>query len=180
MVSTNNEEGKELSGDDFQNPKPAEEDKSETEEEVEEARRPYPRTTIATIGVVRNSHEIKKGAQLRTGGRVPCHILSEGTSSSGNNNPFHTLIHKYQFEKVPKSEMPSGWNMHRSNNAGKTSSQSKEEWGNNSKSWDSQSDRFMNRIEHNTEMIRTLTYKIDELKELVDKLFKDSPSPPKE
>ena len=64
--------------------------------------------------------------------------------------------------------------------SGKTSSQSEEEWGNNSKSWDSQSDRFMNRIEHNTEMIRTLTYKIDELKELVDKLIKDSPSPPKE
>ena len=48
------------------------------------------------------------------------------------------------------------------------------------KSWDSQSDRFMNCIEHNTEMIRTLTYKIDELKELVDKLIKDSPSPLKE
>ena len=82
---------------------------------------------------------------MRTGGRVPRHLLSEGTSSSG-----------------------------------KTSSQSEEEWGNNSKSWDSQSDRFMNRIEHNREMIRTLTYKIDELKELVDKLIKDSPSPPKE
>ena len=50
MVSTNNEERKELSGDDFQNPKPAEEVKSEAEEEVEEARRPYPRTTIASIG----------------------------------------------------------------------------------------------------------------------------------
>ena len=46
--------------------------------------------------------------------------------------------------------------------------------GNNSKSWDSQSDKFMNRIEHNTEMIRLLTYKIDELKELVEKLVKYS------
>jgi hypothetical protein len=38
----------------------------------------------------------------------------------------------------------------------------------------------MNRIEHNTELICILTYKIDELKELVDKLIKDSPPPPKE
>jgi hypothetical protein len=38
----------------------------------------------------------------------------------------------------------------------------------------------MNRIEHNTELIRILTYKIDKLKELIDKLIKDSPPPPKE
>jgi hypothetical protein len=38
----------------------------------------------------------------------------------------------------------------------------------------------MNRIEHNTELIRNLTYKIDELKELIEKLIKDSPLPPKE
>jgi hypothetical protein len=55
-----------------------------------------------------------------------------------------------------------------------------EEWGNNSKSWDSQSDRFMNRIEHNTELSRNLTYKIGELKELIEKLIKDSPPPLKE
>jgi hypothetical protein len=38
----------------------------------------------------------------------------------------------------------------------------------------------MNHIEHNTEMIRNLTYKIDELKELIEKLIKDPPPPPKE
>ena len=58
--------------------------------------------------------------------------------------------------------------------------QSKAEWGNNSKSWDSQSDKFMNRIEHNSELIRILTYKIDELKDLFDKLIEGSPPPPKE
>jgi hypothetical protein len=39
---------------------------------------------------------------------------------------------------------------------------------------------FMSRIEHNSEMIRNLTYKIDELKELIEKLIKDSPPPSKE
>jgi hypothetical protein len=38
----------------------------------------------------------------------------------------------------------------------------------------------VNRIEHNTELIRILTYEIDELKELIDKLIKDSPPPLKE
>jgi hypothetical protein len=60
------------------------------------------------------------------------------------------------------------------------SSKCEEGWGNNSKSWDSQSDMFMNRIEHNSEMIRNQTYKIDELKALIEKLIKDSPPPPKE
>ncbi|KAK1699228.1 hypothetical protein QYE76_015925 [Lolium multiflorum] len=55
-----------------------------------------------------------------------------------------------------------------------------EEWGNNSKSWDSPSDILLNRVEQNSELIRNLTYEIDELKELVKKLIKDSPSSPKE
>ena len=55
-----------------------------------------------------------------------------------------------------------------------------EEWGNNSKSWDSPSDILLNRVEHNSELICNLTYEIDELKELVKKLIKNSPSPPKE
>jgi hypothetical protein len=38
----------------------------------------------------------------------------------------------------------------------------------------------MNRVEHNSLMIRNLTYKIDELKELIEKLIKDTPPPPKE
>jgi hypothetical protein len=48
MVSTNNNESKEPSGDDLQNPKPEEEFKSEAGEEVEDRRSP-PRTTIASI-----------------------------------------------------------------------------------------------------------------------------------
>jgi hypothetical protein len=77
MVSTNNEEDKEPSGDDLQNSKPEEEVKSEAEEEVEEDRRPYPRTTIASIGVVGNPLKVKRGAWLRTGGGVPHHLLDE-------------------------------------------------------------------------------------------------------
>ena len=72
-------------------------------------------------------------------------------------------------------ELPTCWDIDRSNNVGKESPKSSEKWGNNSKSWDSLSDQFMNRIEHNTEMIRILTYKIDELKDLVEKLIKESP-----
>jgi hypothetical protein len=81
---------------------------------------------------------------------------------------------------VPKAKLPSSWDIDRSNRAEKESFKREKEWGNNSKSWDSQSDMFMNRIEHNSEMIRNLTYKIDELKELIEKLIKDSPPPPKE
>ena len=56
-----------------------------------------------------------------------------------------------------------------------------EEWGNNSKSWDSPSDILLNRVEHNSEMIRNLTYKIDELQELIEKLVRNSSPPsPKE
>ena len=57
-----------------------------------------------------------------------------------------------------------------------------EEWGNNSKSWDSPSDILLNRVEHNSEMIRNLTYEIEDLKELVRKLVEKNPSPssPKE
>jgi hypothetical protein len=68
--------------------------------------------------------------------------------------------------------------MDRSNSAGEGSAKSKEGWGNNSKSWDSLADKFMNRIEHNSEMIRNLEYKIDELKDLIEKLIKDYPPPP--
>jgi hypothetical protein len=116
---------------------------------------------------------------MSTGGNVPCHFLAPRTSSSGNN-PFHTLIHEHQFQRVPKAKLPSSWDIDHSNSAWKEGFKCEEEWGNNSKSWDSQSDRFMSRIEHNTELICNLTYKIDELKELIDKLIKDSPPPPKE
>jgi hypothetical protein len=76
--------------------------------------------------------------------------------------------------------LPSGWDIDRSNNARKESFTCEEGWGNNSKSWDSLADRFMSRIEHNSEMIRNLSYKIDDLRDLIEKLMKDSPPLPKE
>ena len=179
MVSNNNNKGKEPLEEDPQDHKLKEEVKSEDEGEVEEDPRVYPRATVASIGVVANPFNLKRGARMSTGGKVPRRFLAPRTSSPGINNPFHNLIHKSQIERIPEAELPSGWNMDRSNNAGKMKSEA-EEWGNNSKSWDSSSDKFMNRVEHNSELIRNLTYKIDELKELVDKLIKNSPPPPKE
>jgi hypothetical protein len=75
--------------------------------------------------------------------------------------------------------LPSGWDIDHSNSAGKESSKCEEGWGNDSKSWDSLADGFMNRIEHNSEMIRNLSYKINDLRDLIEKLIKESP-PPKE
>jgi hypothetical protein len=78
---------------------------------------------------------------------------------------------------VPRSRLPSGWDIDCCNSARKESSKSEEGWGNNSKSWDSLADRFMNRIEHNSEMIRNLSHKINDLKDLIEKLIKDSQPP---
>jgi hypothetical protein len=180
MVSANNDKGKKPSEDDQQNPKLEEEVGIEAEEEIEEDQRSCPRTTVASIRVVANPCKFKRGAWMSTGGKVPCLFLAPRTHSSCNNNPFHTLIHEHQFQRVPKAKLPFSWNTDHSNSARKGGLKCEEEWGSNSKSWDSQSNKFMNRIEHNTELIHILTYKIDELKELVDKLIKDSPPPPKE
>jgi hypothetical protein len=128
-------------------------------EDEEEDQGPRPSTVIASIGVVTDHDKFKKSARIRT-------------------SPFHTLIHEHQFQKVPKSRLPSGWDIDRSNNAGTGSSKSEEGWRNNSKSWDSLADRFMNRIEHNSEMIRNLEYKIDDLKDLIEKFVRDYPPPP--
>jgi hypothetical protein len=76
--------------------------------------------------------------------------------------------------------LPSGWDIDPSNSARKESSKSEEGWGNNSKSWDSQADRFMSRTEHNSEMTRNLSYKIDDLRDLIENLIKDTPPPLKE
>jgi hypothetical protein len=179
MASINNDKEKTPSEDDHQDPKLKEEVKSEAEEEIEEDQRPCPHAVVASIGVVTNPNKFKKGARISTRGGVPRHSLAPRTSSSGNN-PFHTLIHEHQFQRVPKAKLSSSYDIDRSNSAEKESFKREEEWGNNSKSWDSQSDRFMNHIERNTELIRNLTYKIDELKELIEKLIKDSPPPPKE
>ncbi|KAK1615733.1 hypothetical protein QYE76_021250 [Lolium multiflorum] len=86
------------------------------------------------------------------------------------DNPFRT----------PKAALPSQWDIDRSNTAGEKEPEA-EEWGNNSKSWDSPSDRLLNRVEHNSEMIRNLIYRIDELQELIEKLVRNSSPPsPKE
>ncbi|KAK1666039.1 hypothetical protein QYE76_054198 [Lolium multiflorum] len=181
MVSKN--KGKELSDEDIQDPEWKEVDKSvkeEDEEEVEEDSRAYPRATIASIEVVDNPFSANKSARIRTGGRVPRHYLAPKTSSSGTHHPFRNLIFNSQIERTPKAALPSNWDIDRSNTAGRMKPEG-EEWGNNSKSWDSPSDILLNRVEHNSEMIRNLTYKIDELQELVEKLVRNSSPPsPKE
>ncbi|KAK1683833.1 hypothetical protein QYE76_044681 [Lolium multiflorum] len=130
MVSKN--KGKGPLEEDIQDPELKEEVESEDEGEVEEDPRVYPRATVASIGVVANPFNLKRGAQMSTGGKVPHRFLAPRTSSRGINNPFHTLIHKSQIERIPEAELPSSWDMDRSNNAGRMKPEA-EEWGNNSK-----------------------------------------------
>ncbi|KAK1686746.1 hypothetical protein QYE76_047594 [Lolium multiflorum] len=154
MVSKN--KGKEFPDEDDRDLGWKEEDKDvkeEDEEEVEEDSRAHPRATIASIKVVDNPFSANKSARIRTGGAVP---------------------------RTPKAALPSQWDIDRSNTAGEKEPEA-EEWGNNSKSWDSPSDRLFNRVEHNSEMIRNLIYRIDELQELIEKLVRNSSPPsPKE
>ncbi|KAK1698915.1 hypothetical protein QYE76_015612 [Lolium multiflorum] len=175
--------GKGLSDEDIQDPEWKEVDESvkeEDEEEVEEDSRAYPRATIASIKVVENPFSAKRSARIRTGGKVPRHYLAPKTSSPGTYHPFRNLIYNSQIERTPKAALPSNWDIDRSNTAGRMKPEA-EEWGNNSKSWDSPSDILLNRVEHNSEMIRNLMYKIDELQELVEKLVENSSPPsPKE
>jgi hypothetical protein len=180
MAPSSNDKEKTPPEDDYQDLQLKEEVESEAkEEEMEEDESSRPSTMIASIGMVKSHDKFKKSARIRTRGGVSRHILAPRTSPSGNN-PFHTLIHEHQIQKVPRSRLPSGWDIDRSNNTGKESSKSEEGWGNNSKSWDSQADRFMSRIEHNSEMIHNLSYKINDLRDLIEKLIKDSPPPPKQ
>ena len=88
-------------------------------------------------------------------------------------------MHEYQYQHVPKGNLPSVWDMPRSNHAGEEHTK-KEEWGNNSEDWDSRSGMIMNRIEHNSELIRTLTFEIEDLRELIEELIKRTPPSPKE
>ncbi|KAK1643352.1 hypothetical protein QYE76_061157 [Lolium multiflorum] len=173
MVSNNKD--KEPSEEGIQDPELKEEVK-EDEEEVEEVPRVRPRTTIASIGVVSNPFNAKKSARISTGGGVPRHYLAPKTSSSGTYHPFRNLIFNNQIERTPKEALPSNWDIDRSNTAGRMKPEA-EGWGNNSKNWDSPFDILLNRVEHNSEMIRNLMYKIDELQELVEKLVGNS-SPP--
>ena len=67
MVSNNNNnKGKEPLEDDPQDPMLKEEIESEDEGEVEEDPRQYPRATIASIGVVANPFNLKRGARMST------------------------------------------------------------------------------------------------------------------
>jgi hypothetical protein len=179
MASSSDDKEKTPPEDDHQNFQLKEEVESEDEEEeMEEDQSSRPSTMITSIGVVTSHDKFKKSACIRTGRGVLRHILAPRASLSGNN-PFHTLIHEHQFQKVPRSRLPSGWDIDRSNSAGKENFKSEEGWGNNSKSWDSLADRFMSRIEHNLEIICNLSHKIDDLKDLIEKLIKDY-LPPKE
>ncbi|KAK1651456.1 hypothetical protein QYE76_069261 [Lolium multiflorum] len=177
MVSKN--KGKEFPDEDDRDLGWKEEDKDvkeEDEEEVEEDSRAHPRATIASIKVVDNPFSANKSARIRTGGAVPRHYLAPKSSLSGTHHPFHNLIFNNQIEGTPKAALPSQWDIDRSNTAGEKEPEA-EEWGNNSKSWDSPSDRLLNRVEHNSEMIRNLIYRIDELQELIKKRGRSS-SPP--
>ncbi|KAK1601531.1 hypothetical protein QYE76_018060, partial [Lolium multiflorum] len=165
----------------YSRPELKEEVESEDEEEVKETPRVHPRATITSIGVIANPSNTKRSARIATGGGVPRRFLAPRTSSPGIDNPFRNLIYSRQIERTPKVVLPSGWDIDRSNTAGEMKPEA-EGWGNNSKSWDSPSDMLMNRVEHNSELIRNLTYEIEDLKELVKKLVEKNPppSPPKE
>jgi hypothetical protein len=126
MASSSDDKEKTPPKDDHQDLQP----KEEVESEMEEDQSSRPSTMIASIGVVTSHDKFKKSACMRTRGGVPCHILAPRASLSGNN-PFHTLIHEHQFQKVPRSRLPSSWDIDRSNSAGKESSKSEEGWGNN-------------------------------------------------
>ncbi|KAK1694204.1 hypothetical protein QYE76_010901 [Lolium multiflorum] len=179
MVSNNKDKGP--LEEDIQDPELKEEVESEDEEEVEEVPRVHQRATIASIGVISNPSNTKRSARIATGGAVPRRFLAPRTSSPGNYHPFRNLIYNRQTERTPKVVLPSGWDIDRSNIAGEMKSEA-EGWGNNSRSWDSPPDMIMSRVEHNSELIRNLTYEIEDLKELVKKLVEKnpSPSPPKE
>ena len=159
-----------------------EKEKTEATEGEEETPNPTPTITIASIGVVPSKPKAKQGARMSTGGKIPRRFLAPKTFPSSTKRHFHTLIHKYPFEKVPPSELPSSWDMDRSNHVGRKDSKTEVLWGNNSKSWDSPSDRIMNRIEQNTELVRALIGRVEDLLDLAEKLVREAPplSPPRE
>ncbi|KAK1617943.1 hypothetical protein QYE76_023460 [Lolium multiflorum] len=179
MVSNNKD--KEPLKENIQDPELKKEDAREDEEEVEEAPQEHQQATVASIGVISNPSNIKRSARIATGGAVPRHYLAPRTSSPSNYNPYRNLIYDRQTERTPKVVLPSNWDINRSDNAGEMKSEA-EGWGNNSKSWDSPPDMIMSRVEHNSDMIRNLTYEIEGLQELVRKLVEKNPSPssPKE
>jgi hypothetical protein len=99
MASSSNGKEKTPPKDDTIDFRLKEEVESEDEEEDQGSR---PNTVIASIRVATDHDKFKKSARIRTGGGVPRHTLAHRTSPS-SQNPFHTLIHEFQFQKVPKS-----------------------------------------------------------------------------
>ena len=113
---------------------------------------PDTRATVASIGLVAQPTQLRRTAQMSTGGRTPRHILAPRT--------------------LPPSTPCS-------NRAGKKHS-NLEEWRKNNKDWDPRSELIMGCIEHNSELIRTLTFDMEDLKKLIEELIKRTPPPPKE
>ncbi|KAK1614821.1 hypothetical protein QYE76_020338 [Lolium multiflorum] len=175
-MASNNKD-KEPLKENIQDPELKKEDAREDEEEVEEAPQEHQQATVASIGVISNPSDVKRSARIATGGAVPRHYLAPRTSSPSHYNPYRNLIYDRQTERTPKVVLPSNWDINRSDNAGEMKSEA-EGWGNNSKSWDSPPDMIMSRVEHNSEMIRNLTYEIEGLQELVRKLVEKNSSPP--
>jgi hypothetical protein len=99
MASSSGDKEKTPPEDDTKDFRLKEEVESKDEEEDQS---PRPNTVIASIGVVTDHDKFKKSARIRTEGGVPRHTLAPRTSPP-SQNPFHTLIHEYQFQKVPKS-----------------------------------------------------------------------------
>jgi hypothetical protein len=99
MASLSGDKEKAPPEDDHQDLQPKEEVESEVDEEDQSS---CPSTMIASIGVVTSHDKFKKSACIRTRGGVLHHTLAPRTSPSGSN-PFHTLIHEHQFQKVPRS-----------------------------------------------------------------------------
>src|SRR3954469_21701009 len=65
-----------------------------------------------------------------------------------------------------------------SNRAGRKHS-NLEEWRKNNKDWDPRFELIVGCIEHNSELIRTLAFDMEDLKKLVEDLIKRTPPPPK-
>ena len=175
MVSAK-DKGKEPMEEDLQDPGKEKEIKSEGEEE--QGQHPHAGTTIASIGVVKPS-KVRRMARMQTGGKAPRHSLAPRSLPPRTKNPFHTLIHEHQYQNMPKGKLPSNWDLPRSSHAGKEDFK-EEEWGKNNKSWNSQPDMIMSRIEQNSQLIRNLTFEIEDLGKLIRELIERIPPPPKE
>ena len=115
---------------------------------------------------------------MQTGGKAPRHCLAPWSLPPRTKNPFHTLIHEHQYQNMPKGKLPSNWDLPRSSYAEKEDFK-EEEWGKNSKSWNSQHDMIMSHIEQNSQLIRNLTFEIEDLGKLIRELIERIP-PPKE